>query len=160
MWCILLPLYFSQLYFILSWIDYLYNKKKYIEYPNIINKLENVFNNVAIYLPLTIMIMLILYPVRIIMNSFFLEIVYFSFNIFVYDIWFYICNNIFPFYYFHKKYDNSLGIFALYGNPLDRIISNIGVIYLLHSFLNFSVFQIWLIITSSLINSIIYIRFI
>jgi hypothetical protein len=101
------------------------------------------------------MIMLILYPVRIIMNSLFLEIVYFSFNVFVYDIWFYTCNNIFPFYYFHKKHDNILGIFALYGNPLNVIITNMGLICLLHSLLNFSVFQLWLIITFGLVNSIL-----
>ena len=159
---LILSLYIPFIYSITSFLDYSKNKEIYHEYPEFSSKLKTTFFNVFFILPTTIYIILSFYPVTTNIFSLFTEFSYLTINIIFYDIWFYSFHRLFHtkyFYKFHKKHHelyNTIGIFALYVNPIDLIILNIGGFSFLHILLNFSFFQLFLIITLSIYYTIMY----
>jgi sterol desaturase/sphingolipid hydroxylase (fatty acid hydroxylase superfamily) len=158
---IILPLYFPFLYSLISFIDYSINNDLYHDYHDFSSKFKITFLNVFFLLPSSIFIILTFYPITSNIYSLYIEFSYIILNIIFYDIWFYTFHRILHtkyFYKFHKQHHelyDTIGIFALYGHPFDLIFVNIGSFSFLHIILNFSFFQLFLIITSSIYYTII-----
>jgi sterol desaturase/sphingolipid hydroxylase (fatty acid hydroxylase superfamily) len=156
----ILPLYSVYLYCILTFYDFQKNRNAYI-YPDLINKIDNIVYNVFLYMPLTIYSTLSLFPITVINYNYNIEFVHLFINMIFYDVWFYTIHRLshYKFYSIHKQHHevyNTLGIFALYGHPIDAIFSNIGSIIILHMFMNFSFLHLFIIITFGLRNTIVH----
>jgi sterol desaturase/sphingolipid hydroxylase (fatty acid hydroxylase superfamily) len=156
----IVPFYSSWLYIIASYYDYTKNKELYAAKLKI-HHIENLFLNVFIFQPLSLWYILYLVPPIDNYHSILSESLYILSQIVFGEVWFYTIHYIIHskhLYKYHKiHHENSevIGIFALYAHPLDAIITNFGSIFLLHYFIRFSVFHIYLIGTIATINTIV-----
>lgn len=156
----IVPFFSSWLYVVASYYDYTQNKDLYV---NKIKRhhVENLFWNVFVFQPFSLGYFLYMLPPVDNYHSIFAEILYIISQIVVGEIWFYTIHYIIHskyLYKYHKTHhENSevIGMFALYAHPLDAIITNFGSIFLLHYFIRFSVFHIYLIGTVATINTIV-----
>ncbi len=157
---LLIPFYASWLYIVSAYYDYYWNRELYIKF-NFINKIDTLFWNVFFFLPLSLYIILTIQPVDIFCYNYFLEIFHIFLNVIFGEIWFYSWHRLLHnkyFYKLHKKHHelyNPIGIMALYANPFDAIIVNMGSIYVLHYFIGFSVIQVYLVGTIATINTVV-----
>ena len=156
----IVPFYSSWLYIIASYYDYTKNKELYAaKLKN--HHIENLFLNVFIFQPLSLWYILYLVPPIDNYHSILSESLYILSQIVFGEVWFYTIHYIIHskhLYKYHKiHHENSevIGIFALYAHPLDAIITNVGSIFLLHYFIRFSIFHIYLIGTIATINTIV-----
>lgn len=159
---IIIPFYVSWLYMASTYYDFSKNKDAYLNNNNNIgNKIDIIFSNVFIYLPLSLYILLTFQPIESTHYSFFHEFFHIILNVFFGEIWFYTLHRISHTKYFYKYHKihheviDTLGIFALYAHPLDAIIVNVGSVYALHLILQFSALQVYLIATFAIINTVI-----
>ena len=157
---IIIPFYASWLYVMSSYYDFSKNKDAY-KNVDFSNKINNIFINVFIYLPLSLYITLTIQPIESNFHSIYFEAFHIFLNIVFGEIWFYTLHRIMHskyFYKYHKMHHEmkeTLGLFALYAHPFDAIIVNMGSIYVLHLLLQFSAFQVYLVGTYATINTVV-----
>lgn len=157
---IIIPFYASWLYVMSSYYDFSKNKDAY-KNVDFSNKVDNIFINVFIYLPLSLYITLTIQPIEYNFHSMYYEAFHIFLNIVFGEIWFYTLHRIMHskhFYKYHKTHHEmkeTLGLFALYAHPFDAIVVNLGSIYVLHLLLQFSAFQVYLVGTYATINTVI-----
>ncbi len=158
---IIIPFYASWLYVMSSYYDFSKNKDAYKNVDFSSNKVDNIFTNVFIYLPLSLYITLTIQPIEYNFYSMYFEVFHIFLNIVFGEIWFYTLHRIMHskrFYKYHKMHHEmkeTLGLFALYAHPFDAIVVNMGSIYVLHLLLQFSAFQVYLVGTYATINTVI-----
>lgn len=156
----IVPLFSSWLYVVASYYDYTQNKELYV---NKIKRhhVENLFWNVFVFQPLSLGSVLYMLPPVDNYHSVLAEVLYIFSQIVFGEVWFYTIHYIIHskyLYKYHKTHHENnevIGIFALYAHPLDAIITNFGSIFLLHYFIRFSVFHIYLIGTVATVNTIV-----
>ena len=156
----IVPFFSSWLYVVASYYDYTQNKDLYV---NKIKRhhVENLFWNVFVFQPLSLGSVLYMLPPADNYHSLLAEALYILSQIVVGEVWFYTIHYIIHskyLYKYHKTHHENnevIGIFALYAHPLDAIITNFGSIFLLHYFIRFSVFHIYLIGTVATVNTIV-----
>lgn len=157
---IIIPFYASWLYVISSYHDFTKNKDAY-KNVDFINKVDNIFINVFIYLPLSLYITLTIQPIECNFHSIYYESFHIFLNIIFGEIWFYTLHRImhlkycYKYHKMHHEMKETLGLFALYAHPFDAIVVNMGSIYVLHLLLQFSAFQVYLVGTYATINTVI-----
>jgi sterol desaturase/sphingolipid hydroxylase (fatty acid hydroxylase superfamily) len=158
---IVLPLYGSWLYCVVSYYDYRMNTSLYIQYPDLLSKLDTVAMNIFVWWPVSVFTVTTLQPVSVYFNSLPVEVFHIVTNLIVGDIWFYtlhrLCHH--PWLYFlhrqHHEVIHPVGVLALYSHPFDAIVINMGSLFLLHLLLHFSYFQIMMIGTIAMVSTII-----
>lgn len=156
---IIIPFYSSWLYVISSYYDFKCNEELYNQ--NMLNKIDNLFWNIFIFLPLSLFLVLSTQPLEIFINEIYIELLHITLNIIFGEIWFYCFHRLLHnkyLYKFHKKHHElvkPIGIYALYAHPVDAIIVNMGSIYLLHYIFRFSIFQVYLVGSIATMNTII-----
>ena len=145
----IVPFYSAWLYMVTSYYDYTRNKELYASKITHYH-IENVFWNVFIYQPFMLWTVLLIQP-PLNYDTIFNEILHMVLQIGFGEIWFYTVHYLFHtkyLYKYHKTHHENtevIGIFALYAHPIDAIILNFGSILLLHYFIRFSVFHIYMI---------------
>jgi sterol desaturase/sphingolipid hydroxylase (fatty acid hydroxylase superfamily) len=156
----IVPFYSAWLYMVTSYYDYTRNKELYASKITQYH-IENVFWNVFIYQPFMLWTVLLIQPPSLNYDTIFNEILHMVLQIGFGEIWFYTVHYLFHtkyLYKYHKTHHENtevIGIFALYAHPIDAIILNFGSILLLHYFIRFSVFHIYMIGTIATINTIV-----
>lgn len=156
----IVPFYSSWLYVVASYYDYTRNKELYSAKLKQ-HHIENIFWNVFVFQPFSLGVLLYIQPPVDTYHSFFAEICYIIIQIAFGEVWFYTFHYIFhskylyPIHKTHHENNEVIGIFALYAHPFDAILTNIGSLILLHYFIHFSVFHIYVIGTIATINTII-----
>jgi len=157
---LIVPFYSSWLYVVASYYDYTKNKSLYAGKLKT-HHIENLFWNVFVFQPFSLGCLLYMLPPFDYFHSILAEISYIVSQIVVGEVWFYTIHYIIHskyLYRYHKTHhenSNVIGIFALYAHPFDAIITNFGSIFLLHYFIRFSIFHIYLIGTVATINTIL-----
>jgi sterol desaturase/sphingolipid hydroxylase (fatty acid hydroxylase superfamily) len=135
--CIILLFHFILLIYIASYYDFYKNKKYYYEYKNLKDKLDMLFLNVFLFMPLSLFSVLYISPIKVFCNSLIYEVVMILIEVLFGEIWFYTLHRIahFPqFYFLHKRHHEvikPIGCLALYASPFDAIIINLGSIFII-----------------------------
>jgi sterol desaturase/sphingolipid hydroxylase (fatty acid hydroxylase superfamily) len=156
----IVPFYSSWLYIVASYYDYTKHKELYAGKLKF-HHVENLFWNVFVFQPLSLWYILYVVPPIDNYHSIITEILYILSQIVFGEVWFYTIHYIihskylYTYHKIHHENNEVIGIFALYAHPLDAIITNVGSIFLLHYFIRFSIFHIYLIGTVATINTII-----
>jgi hypothetical protein len=86
---IIIPFYASWLYIMSSYYDFTKNKDAY-KNVDFSNKVDNIFTNVFIYLPLSLYITLTIQPIEYNFHSMYFEVFHIFLNIVFGEIWLYI----------------------------------------------------------------------
>jgi methylsterol monooxygenase len=142
---IVLGLLFPYLYILFTYLDYNKNKKDYYNFRFSINKTifdayPNVFRNIIIVVPLTILVVFNIWEIEITIYSLEREIVLFILHSFFADIYYwtlhYYAHKI-PFIYknIHKKhheFSRPIGFMAFYADIPEVILFNLGSTLFFH----------------------------
>lgn len=164
MYNVLFPFYAVWLYTTCSYYDFSQNKELYAKTVDLA-KVETIFYNVYLWLPASMGAVLTFKPVTADHHSVGLEILHLLMNIVGGEVWFYSLHRLLHmklFYKFHKKHHevtNTVGLLALYANPFDAIVVNLGSIYALHAMIGFSALQLFVVGSWATINTVLQSHF-
>jgi sterol desaturase/sphingolipid hydroxylase (fatty acid hydroxylase superfamily) len=161
MYNIIIPLYSSYLYCVASYYDFYKNKKYYCEYKDLKDKLDMLFINVFVFMPLSLFIVLCISPITDLYNSLTYEVFMILIEVLFGEIWFYSLHKIAhlpQFYFLHKRHHEVIkttGCLALYASPFDAIIINLGSIFIIQIIFGNSLLHNMLVGSYAVANTII-----
>jgi len=156
----IIPFYSSWIYVCASYYDYTRNKELYTTKLKQ-NHFEHLFWNVFVFQPLSLCCILYIQPPIVDYDTISTELFHIIVEVVFGEVWFYTMHYLIHskyLYHYHKTHHENtevIGVFALYSHPIDAIITNLGSILLLHYFIRFSIFHIYLIGTIATINTIL-----
>lgn len=152
---IVLSLLFPYLYILFTYIDYNKSKKDYFNFrynnnKSIFDAYPNVFRNIIIVTPLTILTIFNLFEIEVLLYNYKRELFTFITHILWSDIYYWTFhiiahNNKFIYKYFHKKHHefrNSIGFMAFYADILEIIFLNLGATIIYHIIYKFSMYHL------------------
>jgi len=164
---IIIILFTPYIYILFTFLDYVKNKNAYSTFRFNINKsifdaYPIVFRNIIIVIPITLLIVLNIFPIEKQLYSFKRELITFCLHViwtdFYYYIFHYLCHYDKTLYQLihkrHHEFNNTIGFMAFYASIAEIILLNIGGTILLHIFYKFSLYHILLFQTLSLYYSI------
>jgi sterol desaturase/sphingolipid hydroxylase (fatty acid hydroxylase superfamily) len=158
----LYPIYFPFIYSTASYIDYFLNKPDYHNYKDLFKKLDILFLNIYILIPITFISLFYFQPIINIYDNFYREIYLLLINIIFGDIWFYSLHRLFHnkilYKYIHKLHHsdkNPIGILSFHSHPIECIVVNMGSIYIIHYVFVCSTIQYFIVWTTIVFNSIL-----
>jgi len=162
MFPIAISLYLPWAYSLISYVDYIRNRKEYIKNPHLPKAFDQLIQNMFIWLPLSIYILLTNYPTSMAIKTWYTELIMLTFEFAFGEIWFYtlhrLCHHKW-FYFLHKKHHeviHPIGMLANYASPFEVTFVNSGSFYLTHIIFNHSQFHFVAVITIALFNTILY----
>ena len=162
MFSVLAPLYTSWSYTVISYIDYIRNRDEYLNSEYLPRAFDQLIQNVFVWLPVSIFLLLLSYPTDTLIKEWYMEIFAILFEFIFAEIWFYslhrLCHHKIM-YYLHKTHHevkDSIGVLALYSSAFESTFVNTGNFYATHIMFNHSQFHIIVTITISLLNTILY----
>ena len=159
---ITIALYAPWLYTIISYIDYIQNRKEYVCSKYLPGAFDQLIQNIFMWIPASIYILLVFFPSTIAIGRWYIEIGMLAMEFIIGEIWFYIFHRIChhkKFYFIHKKHHeiiNPIGMLANYASPIEILFVNSGSFYITHMIFNHSQFHFMAIITIAFANTILY----
>jgi len=162
MFAIVAPLYTSWVYVVISYIDYIRNRKAYITSELLPAAFDQLIQNVFVWIPLSLYLLLVAYPSNISIRQWHVEIWMLVIEFIFGEIWFYSLHRLChykQFYFLHKKHHEirePVGMLAFYASPFEVTVMNAGNFIFTHIIFNHSQFHIIAIITIGLLNTILY----
>ena len=162
MFHIAISLYLPWCYSIISYFDYIQNRKDYIENPLLPKAFDQLILNMFIFLPMSIFTLTTIYPALTPFNMLHTELFMLAFEFAFAEIWFYTLHRLCHtkwLYFLHKRHHEvrePIGILANYASPFEVIVVNSGSFYLSHTIFNHSQFHFVAVITIALLNTILY----
>ena len=157
-----ISLYLPWCYSIISYLDYIQNRKKYIENPLLPKAFDQLIKNMFIWLPLRIFVLTTAYPVITPAHQWYYELFMLAFEFAFAEVWFYpihrMCHHKWL-YFLHKTHHEVLepiGILANYASPFEVTVVNSGSFYLTHVLFGHSQFHFVAVITIAILNTILY----
>ena len=156
---IVASLLFTYCYILLTYLDYNKSKSSYINFrfslgKTIFDAYPNVFRNIVIVTPLTLLILLNIVEIEVLYYSLMREFITLITHILWIDFYYWSLHYMthkykFLYRYLHKKHHefrNSIGFMAFYADISEIVLFNLGGSILFHVFYRFSMYHIILLI--------------